>query len=478
MKAHYIDEPELEFGGGRHVDIRYGLMDLGPLDSGSPSAPRRIRLGLIGSAATVEGTRRWLDACRHRIEPKDTRLRHLFPAFPGFRPGTAFDSEISSPSDLHREIGTRALAKIDETGDLDDASKMAAEMFLHELDVLLESSVCDVVALCVPPEVVRLRDRQNLAYLQSRGTKRHLDFHDYVKAASLARAKVPLQLVLPSTYGGKMPAPLPGSKGSRRTLQDEATRAWNLHTALYYKAGGKPWRVPPREDRYATCYVGISFPMTDDREYRFTSLAQVFDERGDGVILRGARIATSKEDRVPHLPADDAEKLMIGALRRYYDAHKQYPARVVVHKSSAHNDAELAGLRAALDQHHVQMADFVSYGTRLNVRLFRPGKYPPLRGTLLELDPEHLCLYTRGSIDFYRTYPGMYVPNPLALRIDQADSTPLEIAKEILALTKMNWNDTQFDHREPITLAASRKVGSILKHAPDDDVATRYAYYM
>ncbi len=67
-----------------------------------------------------------------------------------------------------------------------------------------------------------------------------------------------------------MPAPPTGLKGSRRTVQDEATRAWNLHTALYYKAGGKPWRVPPREDRYATCYVGISFPMTEDREYRFT----------------------------------------------------------------------------------------------------------------------------------------------------------------------------------------------------------------
>ena len=29
-----------------------------------------------------------------------------------------------------------------------------------------------------------------------------------------------------------------------RPLQDEATRAWNFHTALYYKAGGTPWRLP------------------------------------------------------------------------------------------------------------------------------------------------------------------------------------------------------------------------------------------
>ncbi len=189
MKAQFIDEPELEFGGGRHVDIRYGLMDLGPLDHGSAGAPRKIRLGLVGSAATVEGTRRWLETCRECIEPKGSRLRHLFPAFPGFRPGTAFDSEVSSPSELHRKIGKRALKKIDDTDDLDEASKLAAEAFLHELDVLLESSTCDVVALCVPPELVRLRDRQRLAYLQSKGKKRHLDFHDFVKAASLSRAR-------------------------------------------------------------------------------------------------------------------------------------------------------------------------------------------------------------------------------------------------------------------------------------------------
>lgn len=30
MRIDYIAEPELEFGAGKHVDIRFGLIDLPP----------------------------------------------------------------------------------------------------------------------------------------------------------------------------------------------------------------------------------------------------------------------------------------------------------------------------------------------------------------------------------------------------------------------------------------------------------------
>ncbi len=38
-KLHLIDEPELEFGTGKHIDIRYGLRNHGPLDMDDPKAP-------------------------------------------------------------------------------------------------------------------------------------------------------------------------------------------------------------------------------------------------------------------------------------------------------------------------------------------------------------------------------------------------------------------------------------------------------
>ena len=39
--------------------------------------------------------------------------------------------------------------------------------------------------------------------------------------------------------------------------------------------------------------------------------------------------------------------------------------------------------------------------------------YPPLRGTLLSLSEEEHILYTHGSVPYYQTYPGLYVPRPL-----------------------------------------------------------------
>ena len=63
-----------------------------------------------------------------------------------------------------------------------------------------------------------------------------------------------------------------------RPLQDEATRAWNLHIALYYKAGGTPWRMPRRDSDLSTCYVGVSFYRTTDGEELHTAVAQVFNE--------------------------------------------------------------------------------------------------------------------------------------------------------------------------------------------------------
>ena len=100
-------------------------------------------------------------------------------------------------------------------------------------------------------------------------------------------------------------------------------------------------------------------------------------------------------------------------------------------------------------------------------------------GTLLRLDRDRAVLYSRGGVDFFKTYTGMYIPKPLMIR-SQAPSQPVtHNAAEILALSKMNWNNTQFDNRDPITIAASRKVGKILKYARENDrVQTRYSFFM
>jgi hypothetical protein len=100
-------------------------------------------------------------------------------------------------------------------------------------------------------------------------------------------------------------------------------------------------------------------------------------------------------------------------------------------------------------------------------RLFREGTYPPLRGTFVDLQSGSGLLYLKGTVDFFRTYPGMYVPRPLEFTTCRAEAPPERLAREMLSLSKLNWNNTQFDGGEPITVRAARRVGDILKCVAD-----------
>jgi len=98
------------------------------------------------------------------------------------------------------------------------------------------------------------------------------------------------------------------------------------------------------------------------------------------------------------------------------------------------------------------------------IAVFRDGNYPVLRGTFIDLRGKGL-LYTRGSVPYYGTFPGLRVPRPLLLvRHENCDTAISKLAEEILALTKVNWNTTQFDLKLPAPIMAAREVGRILKH--------------
>ena len=68
---------------------------------------------------------------------------------------------------------------------------------------------------------------------------------------------------------------------------------------------------------------------------------------------------------------------------------------------------------------------------------------------------------------------------PLAIVLEQSEQSAEQHAREILALTKLNWNNSRLDGREPITMRAARSIGTILRHiAPTGSVGGRYAFYM
>jgi hypothetical protein len=483
MKIDLLAEPEMEFGAGRHIDVRFGLMNYGPFDVTSPIAPKRVRVAIVGSSESLEGTARWLEHCRAEIPAKQSRQPNLFPRFPGFAQDHTFHATVVLDSRLQRTLPGSRLDPLVERMSGNQLVLEAVTLFLQELEYLVQNASPDVMVCAVPSRLLTtlVRDatesippgKGNVAPPETGP----FDFHHLLKAKAMHLMK-PLQLILPATYGGKQPMlPRQRGRGDRR-LQDEATRAWNIHTAMYYKAGGTPWRIPRRSGELASCDVGISFYRTLDRTHLLTSVAQVFNERGDGIIVRGGLAKISKEDRQPHLAKVDASRLLDDALKRYHQEHRTFPARVAVHKTSAYAESECEGFLEALNENRIDSYDLLTLQSQAT-RLFRVGAYPPLRGTLLSLDGDNHLLYTRGSVDFFATYPGMYVPRALGLRLERANETPRFLASEVLSPTKMNWNNTQFDGFDPITIEAARQVGAILKYVGEGDpMAARYSFYM
>jgi hypothetical protein len=491
MNVSFFEEPELEFGAGRHIDIRFGISSCGPLDFDSPLGPRKITLGIIGSTESVEGVREWFERCRSEITAKRSKdapdkgsnQPNLFPGFPGFAADTAFRSTLVMDDTLCREFSRKALSLVSKLSTRKEKIERSVDLFMEEIRYLAQNRAAEAIVCAVPLPLLECMGPEEVS--EDEGDEEptpdvastHLDFHDLLKARSMQLYRKPIQLVLPSTYD-ESKRRKQAKTGRRREIQDEATRAWNIHTALYYKAGGVPWRLPRESKELTVCYVGVSFYKSLDNETLLTSVAQVFNERGEGVVVRGGAATISKEDRQAHLPESHAHDLLKSALTSYREVHKTMPARLVLHKSSRFDEGELMGFVAALEEERVDTHDFL-WVSDSSTRLYRAGVYPPLRGTLLTLDDHEMVLYTRGSVDFFETYPGRYVPVPLRLRSESTEQTQRFLAKEVLALTKMNWNNTQFDGAEPVTLRASRKCSGVLRYCSEGlPIEPRYSFYM
>jgi hypothetical protein len=349
MNIQHLQEPVLEFGAGRHVDIRFGLMNYGPLDFDSQLAPKQIKLGIVGTPETVEGLEAWFQQCQNGIAAKPSNKPNLFPHFPGFT--ESFRSSLLFDRQLARTIRQDIFEQFTKKTKGDALVNEAAEMFLAEFRYLAENASPDVLVCALPMCLLEALDfggdgegdvNDAEASLRSK-----LNFHHLLKARAMALRK-PVQIVLPTTYdkGAKRKQKL--RPKNPKQLQDEATRAWNLHTALYYKAGGIPWRLVRDATQLTVCFVGVSFYKSLDLSTVMTSVAQVFNQLGEGVVVRGGAAHLSKEDRQPHLSSQDAKNLLNNALSRYRDVHRTFPARIVLHKTSTFNRDELEGFRASI----------------------------------------------------------------------------------------------------------------------------------
>ncbi|MBI4258118.1 MAG: hypothetical protein HY619_04110 [Thaumarchaeota archaeon] len=514
LRSWFIDEPELLFGDGqRSVDPRTGVLQYGPYyphEIGRPT-PSEILVGLVGDGETIGLLKNWLSRLETTIQgklpsspiqrrgpyAKSRPNPHLFPGFLGFLENKTFRCKILTYQGLEQPIDPDEVKLISNEPDPNRRIALASDLFSSKVERLKDVHPPPMVILCGLPEIVDeyagssektkgssrpriTRAEQDVMELMEQGQKFLSDFdigeppirqtsysYDLRRAMKWKCMKhgIPIQIMRYSTLLAK------------GELEDEATRAWNFSVALYYKADGYPWRLADFDPN--TCYVGISFykEKLSTKEYLRTSFAQVFTSYGDGLVLRGEEAhIDEKLDRQPHLSESSAFSLLEDCLTNYVCAAKHTPTRIVVHKSSRFNNDEKRGFERAAER--FGRITMVAFGNR-GIRVLREGKYPPLRGTLIELPDKSYLLYTSGYSPFLSTYPGHRIPEPLEILEIYPLDDPTLIAKEILSLSKLNFNSARFSSKKPITLGFADEVKKILSEMPPDaPMQNRYKFYM
>lgn len=480
MKLRYIEEPSLQFGTSHHICPKSGIYTYNPFDI-TQVRPEKITIGIVGKGESVDKVLEWLESCKSHIDGKQSKTPHpnLFMNFCGFNKNVGFKCEIAYDDTYLRKLNNSDIEKIiKEKNSLEETITEVTNLYLSEIKFLSKNKKPDVILCALPENLMKhimeskpkTNDEEGEEIVEKDFddedvSKKEQNFRRNLKAKAM-QYNIPIQIIR-----DRIAKPT-------AEMQDPATIAWNFFTALYYKASGTPWALIRKDSAETTCYAGISFFKSRDKKSTQTSIAQIFNELGNGVILRGEEITLKKNDRTPHLDDQQAYNLLTQSLKEYYDAVKIFPKRLVLHKTSNFNEDEVYGFIQAAKELHINQIDLVSIQTS-DIRLYRSGNYPPMRGTQFTMSDKHHLLYTRGSVPYYETYPGRYIPRAIEIKLATYDESPNVICDEILALTKMNWNNTQFDRQMPITIECARNVGEILKYlTPDDNMQLKYSFYM
>ena len=474
MKADYIKEPFLLFGKGKSICPREGITGLDVYDTIIEARKNQLLLGIIGIEEDVENLKNWLKRFESYIpaSPKG-KQKGLFKPFPGLNQDKGFCAKFIYGTNYERIISPNEVKAILKGSDRNKKVLDAVELFGENIGFLSDIKNCDVI-ICIIPKSFEgkiVKENKDDEPVESDAEDNEepeleLNFRRALKARAM-KYNTPIQLLREYVLHDN-------SKS-----QDAATKAWNFCTALYYKGLQTiPWKLEVDENKPKVCFVGIGFYRSRDKKTIQTSLAQIFNENGKGVILRGTPVVEDKDDRKPHLSYDQSLSLLKDALTKYKFATGTMPGRVVLHKTSKYYEDELDGFTQSMQDLGITEYDIVTI-METDLRFFRNNLYPPVRGSLFSLTENRHILYTRGSVHQYQTYPGMYIPAPLEIRIISAVSSTKSVCKEVLGLTKMNWNNTQFDNKYPITIGCARRVGEIMKYLDQNEHPKEsYAFYM
>ena len=455
-----VDEPLLAFSSADPsiVDAHplRGLLRHGPYSKNSlASGTDRVRVAIVGPDSDRKGRRRVLQNVQHPQQPSDRK--EYVPQYPGFQelfgvplvPATS-TAQLTWPARLE-ELGP---------GSPTDRVHRAISERMRQLATARDAF--DVAVLHLPngwgPGL----------------ESKTFNAHDEVKAIG-AELAIPTQVINDRTF----------------TFQHPASVSWRLAIALYVKAGGTPWRLAPLAGLPSdSAYIGLAYALRGDpADAKFvTCCSQVFDADGGGIqfVAYDARDPLGDSDdarRNPYLSRADMRAVLARSLDLYRRRNGgSTPERVVVHKTTAFRDDELAGtsdaLAAVKEIECVQVTSDVKWrgvwlrASKKEGQKSEPDGYPVHRGTMIPLSGTAALVWVAGNApsvaqrgdSYYQG--GKSIPSPL-LMTRHMGRGPLElIATELLALTKMDWNNDALYDPVPVTIRYSKRLARTIANVP------------
>ncbi|MEW6030228.1 MAG: argonaute/piwi family protein [Chloroflexota bacterium] len=475
-----FDEPELEFGyEQRTVDPRDGLSLFGPYDL---SSAKPINYVLLGTKEGVSKFKQWSYLLSYSAVDTPKGNQRLWTPYPGFKAAFGVDWPVEPVWTY--ELDAEKLANASQHSDKYQRAFTVVNAYLEGMRIASERDERIGVAICVVPENVwkncrpksvirttsevistkRIKSRKSGQYelFNSFDVEQYwmsTDFRRQLKARGM-EFDFPIQIVRESTL-----RPDSINKFGLRGLTPLSDRLWNLSATVYYKCGGKPWKLVTA--REGVCYIGIAFKRVEEESTTACCAAQMFLDTGDGVVFLGKFGPWySPEENQFHLDKETAKNLLEGILKTYEDQGGKPLKEIFLHSRSLISEEEFEGYQAACPQ-GVSLTGIRVRIDDNHTHLFRNNRMPVLRGTFWKIKESAGLLWANGFKPRLATYNGWDLPIPLRIDIERGTQTTIErVAQDILSLTKLNYNACHLGDSEPVTIGFSDAVGEILISNP------------
>jgi len=477
FQCFHLQEPDLIFGGGhRCVDPRTGLAAYGPYGVTSPEVPAQIRVGIVGTSEGIDRTIKLLQEISQRIEQGPDVDCVLHPSFPGLNIQGSLNVQLLTETEWHRPLSLHStdFDSVRKGYDFSIRCRVLQQAIGEEVRVLSE--------LENPPQLVLCALSEPMGRLLGRGAASDdADVASTEKMLSSGARKSDglfreFRAGLKAECMGSLATEIIWDHASSGTgaTQDRATRAWDLSLTLLHNGGVVPWRLANAAED--ACFVGISFHHASSHAVR--SFAHVVTELGDSYIVDGDLVEwdqCKKGEVVPQLEKEQARRLMSRALSVFAEETGVSPRKVTVHKRTPYSDMERKGFENALNK-------IPEYGlmtiSRQGIFCMRPGRKPILRGTAIPFDEKLGLVFTSGYVPFLRGYFGGSTRQPLEIMENWGALSFQQAASDLMSLTKLNLNSSDFCADLPLTLARCEEIGEILRALGKKEPSIDDRYYV